>query len=473
MLLEKDVSVGPSKYDGEYLDPAKLYKVVGKVINNSRVISYVVSCNQCKKDKELNGDGLFTTSLGNLKSGQLPCCCSTSSLKTKDQWEVLYTRALKELSLSFMGWHFYRGKTSKALFKCETCSLDPEMYGDGIFPTGTYDSLAKGRVSCGCRPTGFNHNKEQIIVRLRRLLQDTNYSVVEESIPLDVKTKSIIQLSCGQHGVFTKALNNVLYNESGCQQCANENASERMKGVAPTSAIDSKRKSDEYFIKKFENTEAFPKGTVFRKLNTTKWEVYCPICDVKNDCWVSSLERGILSCKCMRGIRYTLEERTTQLQEECTNRGYQFAGWKIDGEVAAYNKIKVLCEDHGEFYPSVTNFLKGRGCPSCSGKNQQECYINIVKDGDLPIAIKFGIARNSLRREVAQNKKSVYNVQNYAVWCFPDVFSCKDSERICKQTLVCGILPKSEMPDGYSETTSALNLEKIIEIYEENGGVRK
>ena len=41
MLLANDVNIGPSKYDNQYLDPLKLYKVVGKVINDNRVISYV------------------------------------------------------------------------------------------------------------------------------------------------------------------------------------------------------------------------------------------------------------------------------------------------------------------------------------------------------------------------------------------------------------------------------------------------
>lgn len=471
MLLANDVNIGPSKYDNQYLDPLKLYKVVGKVINDNRVISYVVSCEQCRKDKELNGEALFTTSISNLKGGQMPCCCSTSSLKTEDQWEVLYRRALTNLKLDFIGWHSYKGSKSSALFKCETCALDPEMYGDGIFPTGAYDKLLLGQVSCGCT-TNFRNTKEQIVIRLRRLLHGTKYSVLEESIPDNVKTNSTVQLLCNQHGLFKKFLGHVLYKESGCQQCAKEAASDRMRGKSPTAAIDSIRKTDDYFIQKFKATTAFASGTTFQKLNTLKWEVYCPVCDVKNECWVSSLERGILSCKCMKAIRYTPEERNSQLEEECKVRGYEFAGWKESGEVRAYNKIKVLCKDHGEFYPSATNFLKGRGCPSCSGKNQRECYINIIKDGELPIALKFGIAKNSATRVGSQNKKSAYIVENYAVWYFTDVFSCKDAERVCKQTLLCGILSKLEMPDGHSETTSVLNLEKIIQIYESKGGVR-
>ena len=111
----------------------------------------------------------------------MPCCCSTSSLKTEDQWEVLYRRALTNLKLDFIGWHSYKGSKSSALFKCETCALDPEMYGDGIFPTGAYNKLLLGQVSCGCT-TNFRNTKEQIVIRLRRLLHGTKYSVLEESI---------------------------------------------------------------------------------------------------------------------------------------------------------------------------------------------------------------------------------------------------------------------------------------------------
>lgn len=44
------------------------------------------------------------------------------------------------------------------------------------------------------------------------------------------------------------------------------------------------------------------------------------------------------------------------------------------------------------------------------------------------------------------------------------------AERECLQELECGVVLKRDMPDGYTETTWYYNLEKIIQIYERNGG---
>lgn len=129
------------------------------------------------------------------------------------------------------------------------------------------------------------------------------------------------------------------------------------------------------------------------------------------------------------------------------------------------------CEQIGEATHSDLN--RGQRPCGCSKQRQQECYINWVKDGETPVVIKFGMATNSLRRVRQQNSKSVYKISAYLVYTFPDVSSCKKAERECKQELECAILPKEEIPDGWTETTWIYNLDKIIEIYERNGGVKK
>jgi hypothetical protein len=42
---------------------------------------------------------------------------------------------------------------------------------------------------------------------------------------------------------------------------------------------------------------------------------------------------------------------------------------------------------------------------------------------------------------------------------------------VCKKELETGIIPKQELPDGYTETTYIYNLDKIKQIYMEYGGV--
>ena len=131
------------------------------------------------------------------------------------------------------------------------------------------------------------------------------------------------------------------------------------------------------------------------------------------------------------------------------------------------------CPECGEVGESISgNLQKGSRPCACSPMRQQECYINwVVDDDNNAVAVKFGIANNSKRRMKAQNSGSVYEVIQYVVYSFPNVSSCKKAEKDCKQELECGVVLKRDMKDGWTETTWLYNLDKIIEIYERNGGI--
>jgi len=129
-----------------------------------------------------------------------------------------------------------------------------------------------------------------------------------------------------------------------------------------------------------------------------------------------------------------------------------------------------VCAQLGE---SLTGDLQlGQRPCGCSKQRQQEAYINWVVDVGDTVAIKFGIARDSKQRIKSQDRQSIYEVRQHQVYTFPDVASCKKAEQECKQTLYCGVIPKEEMSDGYTETTYVYNLDKIIQIYKKHGGVK-
>ena len=130
------------------------------------------------------------------------------------------------------------------------------------------------------------------------------------------------------------------------------------------------------------------------------------------------------------------------------------------------------CEEQGE--AEASNLQQGNHPCACCNMRQQECYINwIVDDHNNAVAIKFGIANNSKQRIKAQNKKSIYEIRQYQVYTFPDVASCKKAERECKEELICGVVSKTDMLDGWTETTCTSNLARVKSIYEKNGGVLK
>lgn len=125
-----------------------------------------------------------------------------------------------------------------------------------------------------------------------------------------------------------------------------------------------------------------------------------------------------------------------------------------------------------EYESDYSNLRAGKlGC-KCSNRDFDQCYINLITDSSVPIALKFGVSKNSHSRVASQNRSSTFKIENFGIWSFSNRTACIKAEHECFSTLDCGILSKVEMPDGWTETTHVYNLEKIIQIYEKNGGVR-
>lgn len=119
-----------------------------------------------------------------------------------------------------------------------------------------------------------------------------------------------------------------------------------------------------------------------------------------------------------------------------------------------------------------SNLQQGYYSCICSKHRQQECYISMVLDGECIVALKFGIANNSRQRANVLNSTSSYKIDLHMIYKFQNISLCKKAERECKKELETGVVLKRDMPDGYTETTWVYNLDKIIEIYQRNGGVR-
>lgn len=112
-----------------------------------------------------------------------------------------------------------------------------------------------------------------------------------------------------------------------------------------------------------------------------------------------------------------------------------------------------------------------KGC-GCNWKTDQtQAYINEIYDEhNCLVGLKFGVSCNPVERNRGINSKTSYSVVLDSVYSFPSVAFCRMAENACKENLVCGTIQKSELPDGWTETTSPENKGKIIEIYTEFGG---
>jgi hypothetical protein len=156
---------------------------------------------------------------------------------------------------------------------------------------------------------------------------------------------------------------------------------------------------------------------------------------------------------------YHPDSRFAKIQRKAKNSRNQY--WEV---------YCPICCEYAECQQG--HLLKGKTCCGCSFHNQTEAYINIVKDGGLEIALKFGISKDSKSRMETHNYNTSYHLDMFGIFKFTDTLNCKAAERECKQNLVCGIIGRELFSSGWTETTYTYNLDIIVSIFEKYGGVR-
>lgn len=181
--------------------------------------------------------------------------------------------------------------------------------------------------------------------------------------------------------------------------------------------------------------------------------------------------KGLLLTKPHTRIRHSEETRRAELVSILGDENLTFVGW-VGEYVNNRSRFVLGCKAHGVVETSVKSFMQGRGCPHCKGKNQKQAYLHLVKDGDTPVAIKYGIAKLWDRRLREVKGKTSLCVENIGVWNFPTVGACKKVEKDVADLVGGSYLKAREFPDGWTETTTISNTDTIIRLYESAGGVR-
>lgn len=74
-----------------------------------------------------------------------------------------------------------------------------------------------------------------------------------------------------------------------------------------------------------------------------------------------------------------------------------------------YTEVQIICKQHGEFYQTPHNHLKGQGCPKCQSHNQNTLYILRCKDTGL---VKIGITNNLKKRmsSIGGNLEYIFSI---------------------------------------------------------------
>lgn len=214
----------------------------------------------------------------------------------------------------------------------------------------------------------------------------------------------------------------------------------------------------------------------------TKCSIECPVHGIYTSTSLNSLLNQHSSCKKCHDANHagkiflksdknwidrflltgSFDPYTTFTRSNVLNkRGYK-TFWQVDCPVCGWSGLS-----------DQSNLVVGKTPCSCSVISKMtEGYINILSDNGVDIALKFGISSSSSRRAKIQNRSCIYDVRQLGVWVFPDFYKCRKSETEIKNTLECGIIPKVEMPDGYTETTHLYNFDKIVEIFQKYGAVK-
>lgn len=326
----------------------------------------------------------------------------------QDEWSLTRPRFGAEGQIEVIGWSGKERYHKIYIVTCSICSGDSELFGDGCFKSSKWN-LSKGQIACGCAKNPL-WNSFQISIRIHRKCAEKGYTFLGFlGNYMTVKSTRCL-VNCELHGDWETCPDKI-FQDRGCPACRMSKLKKTLSTLGNRQGRE--RGDDSDHIKTFVDTGGFAEGTTFTR----------------------SIERK------------TSQGRSTYWDVYCPE-----------------------CEQTASAF--IGQLKEGYRACHCGPSRQREAYINFVKEAPNFLAIKFGVANQTGVRIKQQARACIYDVENFGVWEFETKKSCLAAERECKQTLECGVLTKEEMADGYTETTWAFNLEKIIAIYEKHGGKR-
>jgi hypothetical protein len=176
-------------------------------------------------------------------------------------------------------------------------------------------------------------------------------------------------------------------------------------------------------------------------------------------------------CSECAAIERGLAGRLTQ--EDVLSRFKQRHGDKYDYSQVQYTTIyvpvKIYCKEHDHYFNQVpSNHFLGTGCRHCIDKGYSKAksgyfYINKVSDN---VALKVGITNICPieRAKVLDRKSDKYDIVNLFYFYHEDgEFIWRLEEEILNR-FETGIVPKSDMSSGFTETIACEHLPEIIDI---------
>jgi hypothetical protein len=173
--------------------------------------------------------------------------------------------------------------------------------------------------------------------------------VYDYSLTEYIKSNIKVSIICHRHGVFQQTPNSHL-NGSGCREC----------GYIKNGYNGRNTLSD--FIKRSNNkhNSKYNYSLVEYETNKVKVDIICPEHGVFKQRPDDHL-RGLGCLRCSGKYKHTPEEF---IEKAIIKHGDEY-DYSFTKYIKSYDKVIIMCPEHGEFEQTPNDHLKGSGCYKC------------------------------------------------------------------------------------------------------------
>lgn len=420
-----------------------------------------VECSVCSQDTELYPKP-FKMIKRNFDSGRLPCSCSKSPKYSSKEFDIVVGRIAKKAGYVYLGKVDSSQPNSQAKLRlvCDT---------HGEWSSCIFNSLRKG-VRC---PSCANEGKS---VRCDATVEEDFLSTGKFPKGTKLSKSDVLDKNGWKPfwNVFCPICSTDQYVIAGlCSGVFLGHRANLIRGWKPCRCSVGYRWSEEQYIYRINNETSytFVRWAEDFAANSTKTVVYCATHGGEMEMSVSGLLSGNGCLTCFGKRKTDIHIRTAKAKQALLKmQGVTFVSIEDKGNKDCL--VTYACNEHGKqstVYDALVH--AGSGCPECRGKRQREAYINFVYDNTEVVAVKFGIANDHALRIKQQNGKNRLSMETYQVYKFDTTRECKKAEAEVKKLLCCGILTKTDLKDGHTETVKPSDLDNVINIFENNGGI--
>lgn len=172
-----------------------------------------------------------------------------------------------------------------------------------------------------------------------------------------------VTIICKSHGEFEQTPGSHITNKSGCPKCGFISQKEkRKKGLERFIKQSKKVHGDKYDYSEVEYINS--------KTNVTI------ICETHGKFYPRPGNHINRKSGCPKCSIIEVHEKQKNTLEKFINDSIKTHGNRYDYSKSKYiggkEKITVICREHGSFYPTPNNHIRGTGCPKCSLIEQSE-----------------------------------------------------------------------------------------------------